>query len=386
MVSTEDTLSSTFTTDFPIENHTDHYDHHSVYSYQERIFFAVVLTLICITGIFGNSATIAAVVLSKKLRNKTNVFVVCLAISDLITCFGIPLSVFTLLNKAGWPWPELEWLCSASATLLYGGTGSSEICLAAIAINRVLLIKWPLTIYRKVYRKGPMIAMVIFILLGPSIVLVAFPLFGIGKLGYDAKHNVCSDDDLHPYSRAYELIQDTILYPISFVTIVICYTLIFRHIRRHFGRQRQTELARIESVDSLTCGETSVTSNGVLTNSSKNFGTPPPTPTSHGPSSPRLEHIDKIQYEITKNLFTAFCVFFLCVTPYALLLLTPSTAIQGRALLYCALLVVFAACVNPIIYALRHPQFRAVFGPMARCRYRNIPEPSNFLRHFFDQV
>ncbi|XP_072015256.1 LOW QUALITY PROTEIN: G-protein coupled receptor moody-like [Amphiura filiformis] len=380
MVSTEGTMSSSvFTIDIPMDNHTDHF--HSVYSYEERIFFATTLIVISITGIIGNSATIAAVVLSKKLRDETNVFVVCLAVSDLITCLAISLSIFTLLNKAGWPWPEHEWLCSASATLAYGGTGSSEICLAAIAINRLILIKWPLTIYHKVFRKGPMIAMVIFILLGPSIILVAFPLFGIGGLGYDEKHNVCADVDYHPHARTYELIQHAILYPISFVTIVICYLLIFCHIRRRFGRQRQTELTRLDSLDCLAGCEASVTLN-VVKHSSNNSGIPPPTPT-----SPRLEHIDKIQYEITK-ISSRHSVYSFCVTPYALILLTPRTFHQGRALLYCALPVVFAACVNPIIYALRHPQFRAVFGPMARCRYRDIPEPSGSLRRlvYDDQV
>ncbi|XP_072016325.1 LOW QUALITY PROTEIN: G-protein coupled receptor moody-like [Amphiura filiformis] len=376
MDSTEGIVRSVFA-HLPIENDTHQYDH-SMYSYDERIFFATTLILICITGIFGNSATIAAVVLSKTLRDATNVFVVCLALSDLITCFGIPLSVFTLLNKSGWPWPELEWLCSASATLLYGGTGSSELCLAAIAINRLLLIKWPLTIYRKVYRKGPMVVMIVFILLGPSIVLVAFPLFGIGDLGYDEMHNVCGDIDMHPKGRTYELIQEAILYPISFVTIVICYSLIFQHIQSRFGRQRRTELAIIESYNSLA----SVTSN-MATDSSNNFVVSPPTPASLGSSSPK---IDKIQYEITKNLFTAFCVFFLCVTPYALFLLAPITERKERVLLYGAVLVVFAACVNPAIYALRHPQFRAVFGPMTRCRYRDIPAPSDFLRRFLDQI
>ncbi len=379
MNSTSENMPSS-TADFPVVNHTEPMENdHSLYSYDERIFVAAVLSLICIIGIFGNSATIAAVVLSKKLRTDTNVFVVCLAVSDLLTCFGIPLTVFTLLNKSGWPWPEYEWICSASATLLYGFTGSSEICLAAIAINRALLIKYPRTIYRKVYRKVPIIGMCIFLLLGPSVILVFFPLVGIGRLGYDAKHHVCGDDDLHPYAREYELIQDCILYPISFVTIVTCYSIIFLHVRRHYGRQRKTELRRLDHLRD----NTSVSSHEAV--NSNGFGTPPATPPPT-PKSSRLKKIDETEFEINKNLFLAFCVFFLCVTPYALLLPIPPSQRRGKASLYCAVLVVVASCVNPIVYAVRHPQFRSVFGPMSRCRYRDIPEPANFVRSCLSQV
>ena len=373
----------TFTTYFPSDNHSNvsdhhyHHDIHSLYTYTERIFFATVLSIICVTGIIGNSLTITAVILSKKLRTDTNVFVTCLAVTDLATCIGIPLSVIGLLNKSGWPWPQHEWICAVSAAMLYGGTGSSELCLAVIAINRLLLIKWPQTYYQKVFRKRYIILMVVLIIVGPSFALIVMPLAGFGALGYDEKHNVCSDIDAHPQSRPYELLQVVLLYPITLITIVICYCLIFRYVRHRFGMQRENELRRIESLESFVDRP-----DGTLAGNGPGDPSKPPPPHQTSPRAingdvlrQRLQEIDELQYQITHILFTSFCVFFLCVTPYAIALLFPRTERQAYVLLYCGMLVGIGSCVNPIIYAFRHPQFREVFGLVLRCRYRDIPDP-----------
>ena len=38
------------------------------------------------------------------------------------------------------------------------------------------------------------------------------------------------------------------------------------------------------------------------------------------------------------------------------------------------------SCVNPIIYAAKHPQFKKVMRHLLRCRYSEIEEPSDTLK------
>ena len=133
----------------------------------------------------------------------------------------------------------------------------------------------------------------------------------------------------------------------------------------------------IESVNGVTSGgkthNLSLSSNKIHLPTASSSS----TPTTPRRSSPRIEELDQIQYGITKSLFISFCVFMVCVSPYACSLLLP----YPRAGVYFAILVALTSCINPILYALRHPQFREVFRPIVRCRFRDIPEPAEFLRN-----
>ncbi|XP_054767412.2 alpha-2Db adrenergic receptor-like [Lytechinus pictus] len=84
----------------------------------------------------------------------------------------------------------------------------------------------------------------------------------------------------------------------------------------------------------------------------------------------------KLQRKLTINIFIIICVYTLCVMPPAVIYLIPSS---DPAVPWFTILFLCNVCVNPIIYALRHPTFREVLICMVKCRYIDIPEQSSFL-------
>ena len=349
-----------------------------IHSYGERIFVAICWLLIATFGSVGNSMVIVAVILSRKLRTVTNVFVVSLALADLLTSLFLTWSVVALLGPNGWPLPNAEWLCVAGGFMIFTCTGTSLYNLAVIALNRLLLITLPFETYRKIYQKMNVAIMVAIVWFTPASVCIALPFAGIGGFGYDQQHSTCSDLDQHPKGETFHLAQTVTFYPIPLITIIVCYGLVFRHIKRHFMQQREN--LELTTTRQPTTSETGVSSSGVSSGSASGRSSTRNVESAvENKQSSRTQRINQVEMEITKNLFLVVCVFFLFFTPYFVALFIPGS---DYFLLYGGIIVLANSCMNPVIYARRHPHFKRVFLCMIRRRYRDIPEPSTFLKRF----
>ena len=210
----------------------------AIYTYPERLVSAVLWTLICIFGTIGNSMVILAVVFSRKLQTITNAFVVSLSVADLLTSLSLIGSVFALVGKDGWPLPNAEWFCSLSALLLYACVGVSLYSLAAIAINRMVLITRSSVTYAKFYKKQNLLIMICVTWIMPILVVALPPLLNLGALGYDEEDSSCSDVDRHPKGKIFETVIAVFYYPGPLIILLSCYTKTFLHIRKHFMHQR----------------------------------------------------------------------------------------------------------------------------------------------------
>lgn len=97
-------------------------------------------------------------------------------------------------------------------------------------------------------------------------------------------------------------------------------------------------------------------------------------------STIRRENRSKLsrrQVEITKNLFYVVCAFFICLTPYSVCLVYDAS---DPAVPYTGAFVLFNSCINPIIYATKHPYFKQVFKCILQCKFQDVPEPASFVR------
>ena len=354
----------------------------NLYTYGERIFVAAIWAFISLFGMTGNSMVVVAVLLSRKLRTATNVFVVNLAVADFLTSLFLTWSVVALLGKDGWPIPKAEWLCSAGGFMMFLCTGTSLYNLAAIALNRLILITQSFDVYRKIYTPINIMFMAAFIWIIPVTIFISLPLAGIGGFGYDKKHSTCSDLDHHPKNETFQLAQTILFYPIPLITIVLCYALVFRHMKRHFRQQRMHELSDI-TASSSGHSVTNVTNISTISSDVDHVdiecakSTPKRNGESGASQSRRAKRIDEMEVEITKNLFLVVCAFFLFFTPYFVALFIPGT---DYLLLYFGISVLANSTVNPVIYSRRHPHFKVVLGCMLRCRYAEIPQPSGTLK------
>ena len=196
-------------------------------------------------------------------------------------------------------------------------------------------------------------------------------------LGYNTKYGVCTQKSGHPDVLIYNGIN-MLTFALPLVIIIASYTAIYVHVRRHSNKFRKimslnmstsTRSEKNDSrptVDMFTANRKSAVRNRtpmtiVLDNKTTEF------------------RLKRRQIQITKNMLLVVCVFVVCVFPYVVI----AQNVKGVAYLvpYVGILVYFNSCVNPLIYC-RNPYFKHVYRVILSCRWRDIPEPSGFLKFF----
>nr|XP_045591212.1 neuropeptide F receptor-like [Procambarus clarkii] len=96
----------------------------------------VVYSLLIILGSTGNSLVVVAVIRKPAMRTARNVFIINLAISDLLLCLvTMPLTLVELLSLY-WPLGNHPFLCKLVGTLQATSIFVSTISITAIALDR----------------------------------------------------------------------------------------------------------------------------------------------------------------------------------------------------------------------------------------------------------
>ncbi|XP_072029901.1 G-protein coupled receptor moody-like [Amphiura filiformis] len=387
----------------PMENVTD-YDYDFEFDdYNQHIVVAIAFSMASILGIIGNSLVILSVYVSKKLRTVTNAFVVNLSIADLITSLMIPWNVTILLSHE--EYPIKDWGCGVVAGLLFTCIGTSLFTLSFIALNRLILITRPMKTYITVYSPfytGIWIAATWVI---PFCFNIIPPLLDVGELGTSQKYRMCVGISKHPDKDTYDLIQLVGCFPIPLVTLIVSYTWIYIHLRRHAQRLNHHRSYREANsgADSLNMSESGTLTNTVGTlpqsndnNNMNNVGTTNDLSRSIRSISQRLTSViirpDKLrkaekqrrkrENTITKNMFLVFIAFVVCFVPTALQLALDGIDGIKAMVPYATALILINACVNPIIYGFKHPYFNHVFRCLLTCKWHAIPEPSDGFKKF----
>ncbi|XP_071833853.1 G-protein coupled receptor moody-like [Apostichopus japonicus] len=303
-----------------------------------RKLWSVMAILVAAVGIPGNILVMIAVTFSKRLQTKTNAFVVNLACSDLAACLVLPFQVVALLNDS---WPLPDPLCTFVAVVVWVGLGSSVVNLALIAFNRFTLITKSRTHYDQLYSKRNLVLMLASAWIIPIFLVTVPPLCGLGRIGYSERYKLCSADSNHPLSNVYSFITSAFVGVPCLIIIITCYVKIYRFIRAKNRELFSNNESRGENKGNA-----------------------------HSAAF-------KSQVKVTRNLFLVVCSYIICIMPYAIACLIPPSY---PAIPWVSLFLIANCCVNPIIYGLKHPQFRDVFRHILSCKFRLIPEPSKLLQ------
>ncbi|XP_038071939.1 melatonin receptor type 1B-A-like [Patiria miniata] len=340
--------------------------------YTQRVIVATMFLVIALLGIFGNTLVILAVLLSKKVRTATNAFVMNLSVADFLTCLVIPWNAVVLLGREGLP--VGVWVCSITAVVQYASVGCSIFSLVAIALNRFLLITRPATTYNKVYTPKKIIIWLVLVWLVPLSISIVPSFINIVEFTYNDKYHVCMS--LHSKASAgpatYNIIVAGVIYPILLIIIIVCYVLIWRHLKRHSRRMAMVHQVASDLTPSSIPTTTTVTIPLAHMTSDDQIQSPA------SPSSvPAIHsHVTRRQNDITKNMFYVVCAFMLCITPYAVVVMCGDSPARP----YLFALFFFNSCVNPVIYATKHRDFKTIFGCILRRNLAAVPEPSEFLK------
>ncbi|XP_038071940.1 melatonin receptor type 1B-A-like [Patiria miniata] len=340
--------------------------------YTQRVIVATMFLVIALLGIFGNTLVILAVLLSNKVRTATNAFVVNLSVADFLTCVVIPWNAVALLGREGLP--VGVWVCSITAVVQRVTAGCSVFSLVAIALNRLLLITRHATTYYKVYSTPKKIILwLVLIWLVPLFISLAVPTFiSTIEFTYVEKYHICMSSHSQAGSRTYSIIVAGILYPILLIISIVCYVLIWRHLKRHSKRMATVHQEASHFTPSSILTTSTVTIPLAHISSDDRIQSPA------SPSSvPAINsQVTRRQNDITKNMFYVVCAFMLCITPYAVVVMCGDSPARPYLLAW-----FFAnSCVNPMIYATKHRDFKTIFGCILRRQWADIPEPSKFMR------
>ncbi|XP_038246826.1 C-C chemokine receptor type 8-like [Dermochelys coriacea] len=131
--STESNLLSTFYDDYP--------DLGSVCSTQNiktfgSVFFPILYCVVFVFGLVGNSLVICVLMVCKKLTSMTDVYLLNLAISDLLFVFSLPF----LAHYASGQWTFGNVMCKTVCGVYYIGFYSSIFFITLMSIDRYLAI------------------------------------------------------------------------------------------------------------------------------------------------------------------------------------------------------------------------------------------------------
>ena len=351
-------------------------------AYWEQIFTSILIIIIAIAGILGNSMIVAAVALSKKLQTATNAFVTSLAVTDLVTSFFLIWFAVGTLGKTSWPIPGAYWLCQLTAFMIYSSVGTSLYTLAAIAVNRLIHIIRP-ELYSKIFTSWKLAILIAIPWILPSASSAILLLTGNGGVGYNPVYHDCADIDDHKGADVFKLAKIVIGLPLPTAAIVISYAWIYVYLKRHFKRQlRNLSDIPAKSTDTLRelPDEREPSSTYGFKIQDHHVGDPSP----HFSES-RRERIWRQQVEITKNLFVVVCVFFACFLPYFFVQLLPVTNVTGHIEFYVKITPFINSSVNFLIYGSKHPDFNLVLGYMIRRAYGDIPQPSRLLKYLLSR-
>lgn len=193
------------------------------------IFFSVVIIL----SLTGNILVLVILALYENLKSLTNIFILNLAISDLVFTTGLPFWAVYHIQE----WVFSEVLCKIVNFVFYTGFYSSILFLTIMTIYRYLLVVHPLSDL-----STPKISTIIFlsILMWIISIGVAMPSLlysSLTTIHHKDKHSVGCEYETLTWKRI-AVSQQNIFFLVTFAVMGFCYTQILWRITRARSRTK----------------------------------------------------------------------------------------------------------------------------------------------------
>lgn len=193
----------------------------------------IFIFIFAVLGAVGNSIVIY-IYWRKWKKNKTRVFILCLAILDWVNCvFNMPVEIAVLWNPLSF---DSHYLCKISrgCTFVINNTGS--LVLVSIAVERYLLVYYPLKSRQLTPTFAKRMCLLAFII-ASSVSWPSFVFYGSHTLsipvGVNAvvKGKTCLISDEHEFRTGLILIFTTVLFALL-ITVFIVLTVLYIAIGR----------------------------------------------------------------------------------------------------------------------------------------------------------
>lgn len=282
---------------------------------------SVALVTLDIVIFFGNFIICLVIYRSKRLRTMTNMLVVALSISDLITAsITLPMAAGTSIRS--------RWIYGSIGCQIFGFCSKylvhvSLYIITLIALNRYIRIIKP-SLYKKVFTIKKSLALLAFIWVMPALVRAIPILTSSARFVFVSKTATCILAFYEKKSQIpYTLFATIVFIALPMLVIIVCYAAVTRHVRKH--RQR------ISSVRGREQGDLRVS----------------------------IEEV-----KVTRTLFALVFTFVLCWLPVSVALLFVKAAtgsIPSLAARVLSCLVALSSASTPFVYGLLNRPFRKEF-------------------------
>lgn len=302
-----------------------------------------VYSVLIVVGAAGNSLVVCAVARKPAMRTARNMFIVNLAISDLLLCLiTMPLTLMEILTKY-WPLGRYPFVCKMLGTLQATSIFVSTISITAIALDRYQVIVYPTR--ESLQKLG---AVIILSCIWVAAIILASPMFFWRTLNHHDIHlpsigidyiEYCLEEWPVEHGRAYySLFSLVVQYVLPIFTVSIAYSRICRKLKYRY-------------VNSSAVGS-----------SSKNKGCTVSTNRRKLKDDKRMKRTNSLLVSIS----LIFCISWLPLNIFNLVVdyWNPFGEDRQSMMIWyavCHMMGMSSACSNPLLYGWLNDNFRKEF-------------------------
>lgn len=234
-------LNATFDCDLILK---DKADPPPINSRIETIMISFVLILVLIMTILGNIVTILSVVTHRKLRTKTNAFIVSLAIADMcVSLLVMPFGIYQQLNDKKWLLGDI--VCRLASSFDVMMCTVSIFHLSCLAIDRYLAICRPFLHERLTVRM--IVGMLVFCWVTPIFISFLPILNEWNKIGIEDYLRCAFPSDAHAcvfiVNIPFAIICSLIAFYVPVIFMAVCNVKIYMAARKQALQIRTLEAA-----------------------------------------------------------------------------------------------------------------------------------------------
>uniref|UniRef100_A0A182QSG8 G-protein coupled receptors family 1 profile domain-containing protein n=1 Tax=Anopheles farauti TaxID=69004 RepID=A0A182QSG8_9DIPT len=314
--------------------------------------YALLEATVALMAIFGNTLVIAAFKSERRLRRRTNFYIVSLASADLLVgTLGIPFAVLASIGL-----PKNLHACLFTISLLVVLCTISIFCLVAVSIDRYWAILHPLAYSRNMRTKTTLYIISMCWLAGSIIGFL--PLFGWHE---DPTEDACLFVKVMNYDYLVFLYLVTIIIP---AVLLLAF---YIHIYRVIVRQRK-QILSVSAIDTrLSASLANIEDTSIVSVQGQ-----PPKQCSrrrtkkdnyNGTMLRVLRAAQNREVKATQNLSIIVLFFMICWMPLhtinCIVAFCPQCHINAPVMLFVITLSHLNSALNPLLYAYHLKDFRA---------------------------